>query len=248
MGTQYALADVGLFAEEEALPAPPPLPDLVYPHNLFAEQDTAPNTHTLLDWWEGWRAERADRPYDPADLAWHPTTCGPTYTQDDLAGDVCKPLILTVDLRCDHHRVTCACVGGLIYRHACTCGLLAPACEDENGAVEDAMDHAWSGWRDLPVHTTWRHDGPPAKQANATEKWLTAALQAGYPSGWLEAGGPVRTRRIAGGHRHVPGRTPWDGYDLAAPTVDDTELPPDLAGLIERGRHNARKQARQQTT
>ncbi|MGO9959336.1 MAG: DUF6349 family protein, partial [Solirubrobacteraceae bacterium] len=46
------------------------------------------------------------------------------------------------------------------------------------------------------------------------EKWAPL-----LPDGWLERGGPIRTRRERHATRHVPGRAPGGGYDLAA---DDT--------------------------
>ena len=41
-------------------------------------------------------------------------------------------------------------------------------------------------------------------------------MNAVYPPGWLEAGGPIRTVRDSPrSGRHVPARTPYGGYDLA---------------------------------
>jgi hypothetical protein len=74
-------------------------------------------------------------------------------------------------------------------------------------AVEDAHDHAWPGWRDLPA----------VQQPKANyERWLTEVKRA-YPPAWLEAGGPIVTiRSDSRFSRHLPGRAPGGGYDLAA--------------------------------
>ncbi|MGF2075556.1 DUF6349 family protein, partial [Enterococcus casseliflavus] len=37
----------------------------------------------------------------------------------DQPTEVCRPIILTADLRCDHYREQCSCVGALVYRGAC---------------------------------------------------------------------------------------------------------------------------------
>lgn len=70
--------------------------------------------------------------------------------------------------------------------------------------MEAWHDHAMPGWRDLPVR-------PSGLKAAALEAWLDA-----YPSGWKRPGAPIRTVRDPHGTRHVPGRSPWGGYDLAA--------------------------------
>jgi len=42
------------------------------------------------------------------------------------------------------------------------------------------------------------------------------------PAGWLEMGGPIRTHRSAPANRHVPGRAPGGGYDLASDEREET--------------------------
>lgn len=72
-----------------------------------------------------------------------------------------------------HQRRDCACVGDLIYRHACLgCGHVDQPHDQENAAVEDAMDHAWTGWRDLPVLAC---SMPEDKKQQQT--WLAQATQ-----------------------------------------------------------------------
>lgn len=88
----------------------------------------------------------------------------------------------------------------------------------ENTAVEDAHDHTHPGWRDLPVIDPKLNTGSdnPRAQSRAEARWADTA-HAAVPAGWFAVGGPVRTRRQPPGARHVPGRAPGGGYDLAAP-------------------------------
>jgi hypothetical protein len=78
---------------------------------------------------------------------------------------------------------------------------------NERDAVEAAHDHCWPGWRDLPA----------VRQPGSNhQRWL-AEVKRAYPDGWLEAGGPVVTVRADSRFaRHLPGKAPGGGYDLAA--------------------------------
>lgn len=82
---------------------------------------------------------------------------------------------------------------------------------DENAAVEDYLDHAWPGWRDLPpVPKCPDHQG-----VRTIEAWFEATALV-LPDGWLADGGPILTHRGASGHRHhLAGRGPWQGIDCA---------------------------------
>jgi len=128
----------------------------------------------------------------------------------DTATARCQPTVLTADLRCDGHwREQCSCVGSLLYRGACRhCTWEGESHDDENAAAEDACDHAWPGWRELPTVPA-----VPAER-KARGRWAEH-VKALYPPGWLEDGGPIRTARTPPGTRHVPDRTPYGGYDLA---------------------------------
>ena len=83
-----------------------------------------------------------------------------------------------------------------------------------NAAAENACDHTWPGWREVPVVAAV----PEERKKRATWVERVTAL---YPAGWLEDGGPIRTQRTGYGTRHVPGRTPFGGYDLAVVDVAD---------------------------
>lgn len=132
--------------------------------------------------------------------------------------DRCRPTILVADLRCQcdnrwkdpNH---CLCVGDLVYRGVCTgCDWEGPVRGDENSAVEDAHDHAWPGWRDTPIVPRSPGRGTSRQAQDALQRWLSG-LPAGYPPGWVESGGPIRTARDG---RHVENYTGFGGYDLAA--------------------------------
>lgn len=118
-------------------------------------------------------------------------------------------------LHCDHYDNQCSCVGGGVYRGACLhCTWEGPLRDEENTAAEDAHDHAWPGWRDLPLVPRRPDAAVTRKQtSSALRRWIDQ-VNAVYPTGWLESGGPIRTRRHTVGTRHVPNRTGFGGYDL----------------------------------
>lgn len=82
----------------------------------------------------------------------------------------------------------------------------------ENQAVEAWHDHAMPGWRDLPVI-------PQAVRVRSEKGLTKVALQwieQRYPEAMQVPGAPIITERGTGGTRHVPGYSPWGGYDLSA--------------------------------
>lgn len=50
---------------------------------------------------------------------------------------------------------------------------------------------------------------------NARSKRITRWAQEHQPVGWQVDGAPIRTARDGLSTRHVEGRSPWKGYDLA---------------------------------
>jgi hypothetical protein len=109
----------------------------------------------------------------------------------------------------------------LVYRGACLgCGWVAeqvhPIWEGgENEAAEDANDHGYPGWRDLPIVERPPHNDGGAAYGNAVSVWRNRWERI-LPPGWLDRGGPIRTLRKGLGTRHVPGGAPGGGYDMNA--------------------------------
>jgi hypothetical protein len=130
-------------------------------------------------------------------------------TWPDTPTTRCQPTVLSADLRCECERsVECCCLGELMYRGACrSCDWEGEPRDRENAAAEDAC--AWPGWRDVPVVPSV----PDERKKCAA--WVDRVTGL-YPPGWLEDGGPSRTKRSGAGTRHVPGRTPFGGYDMSA--------------------------------
>ena len=155
--------------------------------------------------------------------AWTSHSTGLWQGVEGFQLDRCEPTILSCDLR--RFRDTdpippCGHDGKLLYRAVCRgrgCTWEGPERERENPAAEDGLDHSWPGWRDLPTVPEMPYmDGSVTSGANQKKiaTWL-AQVNAAYPAGWVESGGPIRTVREPPGNRHVDGRTPWGGYDVA---------------------------------
>jgi len=136
--------------------------------------------------------------------------------------------VLTADLRCacrfpytwaEWDEIgPCYCVGDLLYQANCeecrwhTIG-------SERAVVEAWHDHAWPGWRDLPVVPFELCDRTGGMDpARALDKKGAAKARAWviehYPAEWQVSGAPVRTEREPVGSRHVPGYSPWGGFDM----------------------------------
>jgi hypothetical protein len=168
---------------------------------------------------EAWRASHGNFASTPRSHAWHLA-----LTHPGRPAGACRPSVLDADLRCGNwrHRESvdgqCCCVGDLLYRGACTaCDWEGPVRLDENEATEDAHGHAWPGWRDLPVLAEAAPRGRDGLiDRKGTARWIAECAPL-YPAGWIESGGPVKTARgDKRGTRHVPGSTPFGGYDMAA--------------------------------
>lgn len=164
----------------------------------------------------------------------------------------CQAAVMSANLSCHHtsrYADPCQCVDGTVYRGACYyCdweGGLRPSEED---ALEDALDHAWPGWRELPVvESDWMKESG-SKRAKAIQAWWGRILAAGYARDWLEQGGPIRTRRSIQGARPVFGAYhPAEGWDVCA-EIDETwctvsrggDICPGLADCLQ-ARHGQRR-------
>ncbi|WP_284986814.1 DUF6349 family protein [Arthrobacter sp. fls2-241-R2A-172] len=111
------------------------------------------------------------------------------------------------DLRCNEHwrNPNCMCLGDLLYRIYChDCDWWSGIHDSENSAVEDMLNHCWTGWQELPLVTATMKPGGG----------YGYKIPEDYPTDWQYPGAPVRTLREPMGSRHVPGRSPWGGYDI----------------------------------
>lgn len=106
--------------------------------------------------------------------------------------------------------------GDLLYKMVCQpCGWQSEA-GGENDAVEAWHDHAVPGWRDLPVIP---HQVRVRSESGLTKvalKWIEQT----YPEEMQLSGAPIITERQPYGTRHVPGYSPWGGYDLSHTALD----------------------------
>ena len=182
----------------------------------------------------GWDPDSGIRYADERDLSsWQLDRCEPSVMTCDLRGSEKDPVP-----PCGHTKDSGPAAGipGHLYKCGCLgrgCDWEGPARGGENAAVEDGMDHAWPGWRDLPtvrplpegakvfdVASTPRQSAAHKAFAN----WV-AEVNGVYPEFWLENGGPIRTLRRPLESRHVPGRTPFGGYDLGVPKTGPRGFP-----------------------
>lgn len=85
--------------------------------------------------------------------------------------------------------------------------------ESENEAAEAWCDHAFPGWRDLPVMPERIRAQDWTKPGKAAVAWIAEHV----PAEWQRPGSPARTARTGIATRHVPGGSPWFGYDMAVP-------------------------------
>jgi hypothetical protein len=158
---------------------------------------------------EAWREKYGNFGSVPRSHGFHHLSSCPTSQLDR-----CETTIFLAD-QAPYRRPelrTCDCDGPGVYIAVCRgrdCLWESPHRHDENTAAEDGLDHAWPGWRDLPVIRQL----PYQPTAKAEARWW-AALIAQYPVGWVEGGGPIRTWRGSMGLRHVPNRTKFGGYDI----------------------------------
>ncbi|MBX3094423.1 MAG: hypothetical protein KF680_07810 [Cryobacterium sp.] len=182
--------------------------------------------------------------HDPADLAaaferykfehgnlgciphshmWHNTT---TMGNANTLTDGHDLLVLSADLRCwcwPSFKGTaaqwaaqgkCSCVGALVTQTICEPCRWHHIAADENTAVEAWHDHAWPGWRALPVvPSALRKYDNQNKPSPKFAEWILD----NYPLEWQQPGAPILTERAPNGTRHVPQRSPWGGFDLSAP-------------------------------
>ena len=99
---------------------------------------------------------------------------------------------------------------------------------DENAAVEAWHDHAVPGWRELPVMPSQVRVRSETRLTKVAVTWIEQR----YPQHMQVPGAPIITERGPYGTRHVPGYSPWGGYDLSATALDRSSQKP--AGRVVR--------------
>jgi hypothetical protein len=176
---------------------------------------------------DSWKLTYGEIASYPRSHAWVPTFTGPvTPTPDHCQATVLSALLLTAastPAAAGRPWPDCDCAtasAGRCYRGACrnpACNWESGPVEDENEAAEAAMDHAWPGWRDVPIVPRWPGHGTSKAAKAADAAWQAKAIGL-YPADWLDLGGPVRTYRTPPSVRHRGDyATPWGGYDMGVP-------------------------------
>jgi len=134
-------------------------------------------------------------------------------------------VLYTTDLRCqpwkhaDKHE-TCLCVGDVMCQAICEPCEWGGIADRENDAVEMWHDHALPGWRGLPIVPSRLRMMEKDALSKAAKKWIAEH----YPKSMQVPGYPIITERRPYGTRHVPGRSPWGGYDLSHTAVDSDRV------------------------
>lgn len=108
----------------------------------------------------------------------------------------------------------------LMHQVICTACRWHHITSSENGAVEAWHDHAIPGWRHQPVMPRNLVPMDWSKPGKKTLAWIAKHI----PVEWQRPGSPIRTERSGIGTRHVPGRSPFGGFDLGH-KIDAEESP-----------------------
>lgn len=120
-------------------------------------------------------------------------------------------------------QTVCHGPGSMIYQANCEPCRWHIIADTENAVVEGWHDHAVPGWRDLPVIPT--HIGEQASMGTWPKKAL-AWIAAHYPKDWQATGYPcISERPREWATRHVPGYSPFGGYELAHTAVPEERRP-----------------------
>lgn len=122
---------------------------------------------------------------------------------------------------------TCQCVQGTLYQAICTACRWNFIGDSEGAAVEGWHDHAFPGWRNLPIIPAGiRPFGGGMNPTNTARD--KAAIQArdwfekNYPDEWKRPFAPILTERSGIGTRHVPSYSPWGGFDMCGRLIEET--------------------------
>lgn len=119
----------------------------------------------------------------------------------------------TAELRPDHGQLG---PGDLLYQANCEpCGWHTVS-NTENDVVEAWHDHGVPGWRELPIIPAQIRLDNGSGLTKMARTWIAEH----YPKHMQIPGTPIITQRPSYGTRHVSGRSPWGGYDIASVALD----------------------------
>ena len=160
---------------------------------------------TLEDFEEAWEAYIAANGHMNCIAESHMWHASYTSSSDGTPGHFMK--VLTAEL--GWHTVN---------RAVCQCEWASAISLHDAESVAEWHDHAWPGWRALPVVP--KEVRPRGGGINKTTKPALSWVEARYPVEWQKPGAPVITERDGIGNRHVPGYSPWGGYDLSSTALE----------------------------
>ena len=171
--------------------------------------------------WDRWQFENGSFGCIPYSHMWHRDS---HRRSEEPSIGAHEHAVFLADARCnggrfggpDHDHADGEIPNAFMYQIVCRPCRWHTINTSENAAVEAWHDHVLPGWRDLPVVPLKlaEHHGEHKKLAR-----LLNWLEEHYPSQWQAPGFPIISERRNRGTRHVPGRSPWGGYDLAHTAV-----------------------------
>ncbi|GAA2116655.1 hypothetical protein GCM10009759_62410 [Kitasatospora saccharophila] len=178
------------------------------PGDLSCEADTAACVSTVAAWIASWTAagavarhntyltlNKTAAPRDTIRAAWHISWGHPGFNPTNPTSPTEQHTATVIEQSADLPGRRGACLA---------CPWEGPLRRDHNSAVEDALDHTHPGWRSLPV--------VPQGTGGKNAKRIRAYLEAVYPTGWFETGGPLKVYTNVANDRHEPGKARGGGY------------------------------------
>jgi len=113
----------------------------------------------------------------------------------------------------------CRCVGELLTKTICE-GCTWHHIGTEPQAVEAWMNHAFVDWQTLPIFPAkLRGQMGSREMTEKRQDWL----EANYPARFRSPLAPILTDRGRVGARHVPGYSPYGGFDMGIITDTDED-------------------------
>ncbi|MCY7299174.1 MAG: hypothetical protein LH616_08185 [Ilumatobacteraceae bacterium] len=191
------------------------------PQNTFTTRYYSPAEHEAM--FQRRRIEKAH--WSAACHAWRQSIC---LDLPGITDDGHGFIAYTADTRCNckfgYGTVTefadaggCQCVGGLLTKVICE-GCNWHHIGTESGAVEAWMDHSFVDWLSLPIFPAkLRGQMGSHQMTEKRQDWL----EANYPARFRSPLAPILTTRGRMGGRHVPGYSPYGGFDMGI--ITDTE-------------------------